>query len=511
MRQKKTRSQKQKVTLIVCVALFAALLPVYLLFIQPLLSEVAEPELPELLEGEVRDGLHILMFEHIEQATLSSIEVHNEHGSYTFYCTDEKKNTFSIKGMEGAPYVADSFSQLVVDTCYTLVEERLDDAQEDLSVYGLGEKDTPARFTVTKKGKDKISHTVLVGKEYPSGGGYYCMYEGRDAVYVLDSSLASTVLADVYSLISPKLTYPITEGNALMADDFTLVKNGEPFVAFDRLTAKETGKDQDEYVLKYPKGYNPNFNTYATLLLEMGTFSGLKTVACGSDLEALDSAMLKETYGIDVNAPYFLLSYACDDVETRVVFSEPNEEGVMYAYSTLYNLVATVDAASTTFLNWELLRYIDPYVYVKSIDDIAKVAIKGQIRNGEESLDVDALFTLDGEGTDLIVKDQSSAKPYDADGVKNFRQLMKSVIGIKIQDYTEETDVSAMTPLAEITVTDDEGETVALAFYTYSTRRCFYTVDGKGEFYVLRDDVEKVLRDTDRVIKGIRVDSESNL
>lgn len=82
------------------------------------------------------------------------------------------------------------------------------------------------------------------------------------------------------------------------------------------------------------------------------------------------------------------------------------------------------------------------------------------------------------------------------------------MLGIRLQDYSDTTDTDAMTPLAEMIIELDSGETLEYKFYTYSTRRCFYTINGKGEFYVLRDNVEKLLRDTDRMINGLPINSD---
>ncbi len=505
MIKKQTRSQKQLITLIVCAALFAVLLPVYLIFVQPLLHEaLTEEDPPELMEGEVLgDNNRILMFEHINEADLSSIEVHNEHGSYTFYRADDDK--FYIRGMEGAPYLMDAFKTLVVDAGYTLSIERLNDLNDDLSTYGLGEGDNPARYVLTKE--NGTTHTVLIGDMIPTGGGYYCMYEGRQAVYVL--GLSTVLLTDIHSMISPKLSFPVSETTAITVDDFTVVKNGEVLVAIDALTPEETGTGKMDYVFKHPKGASPNLNSYAIILEQMGSFAGLETVACGSELEKLDQAMLKETYGIDINHPAFLLSYTCGEVETVIVFSEPDEDGMMYAYTTVYNLVAKIDLKTASFVIWELLRYVDPALYAESIDTVAKIEITGSINNGGEKLDVDAYFTLEGEGDAIVIKQNGGAKPYDADSVKNFRQLYKTLLGLRLQDYTESKDIETMTPLAEMKITDDEGTTIKYAFYSYSTRRCYYTVNGEGDFYVLRDDVEKLLRDTDRMVNGLPIDDEA--
>ncbi len=503
--------KKQTRTIIICAAAFVLLLIAFLVFVKPLLvTEKTEDEPPVLLEGEVLGSNNrILMFPHAQKADILSIEVHNEHGTYTFYRGYNGDNdNFYIKGMEGAPYSLEMLSSLVVSSGYTLSMKRLDDMNEDLSVYGLGESDSPAWYLLTQM--DSTTHKVYIGDLIPTGGGYYCMYEGRKAVYVLDTSLSSTLLADVRTLITPSLGYPISTANMTKVDDFQIIKDGEMFIWIDTLSAEESGKEDGtmSYDMKYPSGYSPNLSTYSALLEVFGSFSGGETVACGSEVDELDADMLKEKYGIDIENPYYLIHYKCDDIDTYISFSKQDENGDMYAYSLIYNLVAKINISNAAFINWGLLKFVDPPLFGENINDVSKITIKGKIDNGEDKLDVDAYFTLEGEGETIIIKQNGGAKPYDADSVKNFRQLYKVMLGIRLQDYSDTTDTDAMTPLAEMIIELDSGETLEYKFYTYSTRRCFYTINGKGEFYVLRDNVEKLLRDTDRMINGLPINSD---
>ena len=66
-----------------------------------------------------------------------------------------------------------------------------------------------------------------------------------------------------------------------------------------------------------------------------------------------------------------------------------------------------------------------------------------------------------------------------------------------------------MTLLCELTVTRDNGEVLEFKFWSYSTRRCFYTVNGEGEYYTLRDSVEKLIRDADKIMSGLPVNSDN--
>lgn len=514
--------KKQKLTIIVCASVFAVLLAIYLIFIQPLLkTEETETEPPELLEGEVLGtNNRVLMFPHTEKADILSIEVHNEKGSYKFYRGFNGDNdNFYIEGMEGAPYSLELLSSLVVSSGYTLAmplgdgSPRLNDPSEDLSVYGLAEEDDPAWYILTTMSGKK--YKVFIGDLIPTGGGYYCMFDGRNAVYVLDSTLSSTLLADVKSMITPSLGYPISTSDMFNVDDFQIIKDGKLFVWIDTLTTEENGKDTPTYEAKFPKGMTLDTSTYATLLEVFSSFAGNETVACGSEMAKLDDVMLKTKYGINIEAPYYLIHYKVGDIDTYIDFSEPDEDGNMYAYSTVYNLVAKINISSAAFINWDILKFVSSSIFSDNINDVSKIEVVGSIDNGiDDKLDVDTYFTLggekdeDGKISDLIVKKKGSDKKFDADEVKNFRQFYKTILGIKLQGRTDSDETDKMTLICTLTVTKDDGEVLEFKFWSYSTRRCFYTVNGEGEYYTLRDSVEKLIRDADKIMSGLPVDSD---
>ena len=299
-------------------------------------------------------------------------------------------------------------------------------------------------------------------------------------------------------------------------DDFQIIKENKLFLWVDTLTAEESGKELPSYEAKFPAGMELNTSVYTSLLEVFSSFAGTETVACGSEVAKLDSAMLKEKYGIDIEAPYYLVHYKVGDIETYIEFSAPDEDGNMYAYSTVYNLVAKINIASAAFINWDILQYVSPAVFGDNINDVSKIEVKGSINNGaNEKLDVDTYFTLAGEKNekgqkdDIIIKKKGSDKKFDEDEVKNFRQFYKTILGIKLQGRTDSDETDKMTLLCEMTVTRDNGEVLEFKFWSYSTRRCFYTVNGEGEYYTLRDSVEKLIRDADKIMSGLPVDSDN--
>ena len=510
---------KKLISLIVVAAIVVLLIPTYFVVSKLLADGPADDDTtpPELLEGEVL-GLNnrILLFEHVEKADMYSIEVHNPAGTYTFYRGDD--DSFYIKGMETVTYSLEALSSLVVSSGYTLSMRRLAfEETEDLSSYGLAPENDPSWYIVTKM--DGVKHKVLIGNRIPTGGGFYCTYEGRErdgrpVVYILDTTLASTLLNDVHNLITPALAWPVSTSSYFNVDDFFIVRNGEMYVYIDMLTPEETGKDLPSYKLMVPEGYNVNLSTYSSMLETFSKFSADYCVKAGKELDDYSAEKLREEYGIDVEHPYYEVSYKVDGVTSVVVFSEPDETGGFYALSSVYNTIChmTTSSEGAAFLGWGLLKFVDNYVFSTNINEVSKISIKGRLDEKNtrgEDIDVDCAFTLSGEGETLLVYENQKTSAYDADNLKIFRQLYKDFLSLKIIDYVDEGHESKDTLLLELSFELDDGKRLDYRFYSYSTRRCFYTLNGTGEFYVMRSLVEKVIRDADRMLHGEQIIAES--
>lgn len=494
--------KRQLRTIIICAVAFVVCVVAYFTVVGPLIASlVTADEVPELLDGEVLGtNNRILMMEHVEKADMESIEIHNAYGTYTMYRGDDEE--FYIKGHEGAPYSLEALSSMVVSAGYTLSIERvgMNLTDEEMSAYGLGPDDDYAWYTITKL--DGTTYTVHIGDLIPTGGGYYAAYEGRNAVYVLDTTLASTLLTDVTAIITPILSYPLSTSNYYMIDNFYLYRAGDVVVWIDFLTGEEMddAASLGTYVMYYPAEYTPNTTNYDTILQKLAAFYGTACVELGSAGEAISSDHLLEAYGINISDPDYGILYTYNGVNSAVYFSKPDENGVMYAYSELFNLVATINYSDVTFLDWDLIKFVDRPVFYKNINDIATISVEGK--------DVSETFTLEGESTDIVITPQSTGKAFDADDVQNFRQLYKGMLSINMEDYTEESDTSKLDCMMTLTVVTDAGETTVYKFYQYSTRRCFYTINGTGQFYTLSDQIQKVLNDTVRVVNGEPIDSD---
>ncbi len=194
----------------------------------------------------------VQIFPHVEQKNILTIEVHNEHGSFTFQRFNtvtnkvDKTASFVLKDSVTTAYDPELFAELYVDAGYTLATMKLKDPIKDengnFSEYGLV-AETRTRKKLDENGKvmtdengnelteeyryepayfiltdiDGNRHKVIVGDPLLTGQGFYVQYVDvsgkeevkRDAVYVLDNTLQKSVLSRVEDFLTPMITYPL--------------------------------------------------------------------------------------------------------------------------------------------------------------------------------------------------------------------------------------------------------------------------------------------------------------
>ena len=499
---------KNRIYLIITTAvIFVALLCAYIFVVAPMLEE--EPEEPklELLEGEVwASSATILMFDQVERANIKSIEVTNSNGSYKFYY-DEAKKDFFVEGYVNAPYSKEMISALVTGAGYPVTMTRVTEKAEDLSEYGLAESDNPAFYVLTAK--DGKTYKVYIGNMIPTGAGYYTKYEARDAVYVTNASIANTLLGPIESLVTPMLFIPTTQSDYFLVKDFILSKENKPFLRITSETkpAKTSdGKDYEEFVnykMDYPAEYTVSTN-YDVMLQGFMEFYGNSVIALGKDDEIISDEILEE-YGL--KTPAYEMLFTHNGIENDILISKKTEDNRYFAYSLLFNVICDFPAETFNFLEWELMDYVDKPLLQYNINDISSITVKS--KDFEETF---IIYTSEGEtttnpvtgatttATDIQVE-MKSTKKYVADP-KNFRQFYMGLLTTNLVTYADVTDPTGLECLAEIKVITREGKKIEFAFYPYATRRCLYTLNGKGEFYVLKDAVDKLVSDAKKLISG---------
>ena len=497
---------RQKRPVIICAAIFVVLLIAYFAVVRPLVNSGLEEETKapiETVEGEVV-GINdrYLMFPQIERKGIQSIQVENEYGTYEFY--RDKNDEFQIRGFEGTSFDLTKFSSLVTSAGYTLAKVKVVDNATDaeLKEYGLDKPKASWTLTTTTG----VKYKVHVGYDLLTGGGYYCMLDGRRSVYVLDTTLAETMFAPIEYMVSPIIMAGVAQDNYFMIDDFTLM-NGDDVLFSAKIVdpAKQNNPDAlVEHIMQYPAAYFPDTDLLYEIFYSYMGLQGTEVVKLGVKEEDM------KKYGLENPAHTMYFKY--NGAEIMLFFSELQENGTYYAYSTLFpQYISVVDFATVNYLELPLIDWINAYTFQQWITAVSAIEIKGS--------GADVKFSLthgkDADGNATLAVDSSTGLHIANADIYNFRQFYKTLLSIDIQDYAglSEADLKKVVKedncILTFTFYNLSGDKTVYKFYPYSSsgRRALMTINGQGEFYVLTDLIEKIASDANKVLSGLDIDS----
>ncbi len=495
--------RRQGILIVVFAVLFAVSLAAYFIFIKPITTPVEKAEeAPETEKGEELDSkFRFFMFGSLERNEIASITVDNEYGGFTF--ENDGDGNFHIKGYDTVPYNPELFAQLVNITSYTLSKTKVGSnlTDEKMEEYGLLEP--VASWTVTALSGD--SYTVYVGDKLLTGGGYYCKLEGRNSAYVLGTNVEAAVLVPIEKYVTPVLVAGMTNDNYYLTDDFTVYRDGEKLLSLSLVPKdeQENEKALAEVIMDYPTAYYPNSSLYYTIIYDYMELVAESCEKLGASAEDLENAGLAE--------PAHMITFVHNKAKYELRFSELTEDGYYYAYSNFCpNVIARCNGESFKYLEYDLIEWIEEYVFQQYITDIDKMEVKTDKVEAQFNLTHD--FAEDG---DTVTHVSANGKNLSDDQVSNFRQYYKSFLAIAIQDYYYDDEYCTLTEDEVKEMISDksraylvfnyettDGEGAELCFYEYSTRHSLVTINGVGEFYVLTDLVKKVENDTVRILNG---------
>lgn len=399
----------------------------------------------ESLGGTVKNK-RVMMFPRVGQDNTYSITVKNQYGEFTFYRdkvenTDSsagKKYTTTVNVKKGenlilAAYDPTLFASLCVSCGYTLTMQKLNladaeapknaDGSINLDAYGLVDRYdedgkltySPAVYTIVKGAAQADgsmsatdeSYTVKVGDAILSGGGYYVQLNGRDAVYIVSSSIAETVLQPVEALVTPALVYPMTVSTYVMVNDFFLAtvadmskidqddedetkNNINIKILFDYV---DLAKRQDSIFSSSPywltkehgasmgDGFVLDNDSVSTVLgnLYQMEFVGCKVVnPTDDDLKAYN--LYENIYLLRFKYDPQVASGGSDEedwADNWVFISQKNEKtGTYYAYSSMYDMIVEVDQSFFSFLEWSDSHWYNKYFFQQNIAYVKQMTIR---------------------------------------------------------------------------------------------------------------------------------------
>ena len=147
-----------------------------------------------------------------------SISYTNSYGTFAF-SYDTENETWSYDSDEHFPVTQSYLTSISSDLKSFTAERKLEEVQDDLSVYGL---DNPS-CTITAKGSDETEVTIQIGSLNSYNSDYYAKVEGSDDIYTIASSYVSDISNDI-SALQEKESFPTITSTSIT--DVQLSKDG---------------------------------------------------------------------------------------------------------------------------------------------------------------------------------------------------------------------------------------------------------------------------------------------
>jgi len=548
--------QKQMMIISICAVCLIILAVLYFIVLKPIIDKLNEPDeikievlydengndtsrkvvknkkgeiLETLLEGEVIDersylkNPRILVTPQVVRADMKSVQVKNKEDNYKLI-HHLGNNTYYVEGAELVPINGEVIASFFTNAGYLLSMLRVaakdvDDGSEileNLEPFGLKPENPESYFIVTKT--DNTWYKIIIGDKIPTTGGYYIMYEDekglRPAIYIVDTTIEETILSTRYSIMLPVIVEPIKMNESYLIDNFNFYKNGELFVNIYEGPIPENSEAFVNHVMGYPAPYMVSDN-YSSLIYQITNIMGDRVVYAIGIEDEFDENIIVE-YGFDEYAARITFDFK--EKKYDFIFSKQNENGNYYVWTDFMSIVEVspeklkLEGIPQSFIEWDILKFVDKTIFSYNINQVSSVEIKIP---GKENV----LFTIapdpnSDKERDRIVK--GNGKDLIVDG--GFRDFYYSILCIELVDFINiDTDTSVYTekePMAQMIITMDDGFGTLVRDYKFYfdeeyTRRCYFTINGTGDFYVPRDKIKKLITDTDLILQNLPIAKEA--
>ncbi len=445
------------------------------------------------------EGIRVYRF---SPKNVEYMEISNPHGTYRVRMEGEQ---VQIVGYETIPLLSASstglFRSVETLTLNTVVDENCTNP----SRFGL--ENPQATITIQAYSDAKV--TFYIGDANPTGDYYYMSVQGETAVYLMERLFAERYLKSVAEYCDKKI-YKTFD----LASDFRglTVKSPTLNYAFRQATEEEKKIDGiyfSNIAMTSPYQWGVEANAMETVMATMVDLSADSVVQmCVSDKDLAQ-------YGLDkAHRTEIVLSVYADpnpmmyNNVTYPYFDSTKPTGQYSNYTVTYWLGTTVDKQvyvmfegrpvvytmpSDTFswLEWTPYRYCTKLLfgeYLSNLQSLTVTSADGEYIfniSGADSEDKDDLKVTCG---DISVKGDS------------FRDFYANMMGMfPSGEGTMPTDAEE---ILTISYTTTDNVTQTLKFYPVDSRNCLVQVRDQAFLTVRITEVNKVINDTQKLLKG---------
>lgn len=429
--------------------------------------------LPKEPAGEEKANAVVLIDADLTEA--DRVEIKNTFDSYTL--VKRAIENYYIEGKEDYPVVFDNVEYLLENITNLKATKMLVEQPTDEQLEGYGLKDPAGVVTITN---DNDRYVLSLGTTSASGN-YYCRLNDDPAVYLLDTTVPGIVLLSRYQFYSDALIE--YESDASANEDLTdIYIGGTGRVPAIRMTQQVLGEEEvgTAYILTEP--FNHSASTATTSVL-----SNMMTALASATIVGDDtSAQGLTPYGLD--KPVYTYQFVKGGKTTTVHFGNVNDSGYQYCYREGGQFVYYVESSYVEVLGGSVKSFCENLIYSRTIFNYAALKIEGN--NKVYNI---AVGDRDEAGDFHVVINN---KKVNSDLFSDFTSHLTS---ISITDVGEKVSNEC---ICTVTITLRDGSVDVLKFYPVSELKCFYELNGSGQFYVSMMNVEKIIENAQKLYDG---------
>ncbi len=410
---------------------------------------------PKQEETPTSDIQTVNMF-HVEKSDIASLEVESATETYTVSRSGESwiiNDNPEIKANQS------KIETLLYESASVTARELLEENATNLIQYGL---DLPSR-SVTVTLKDGKTHKILIGNTTLDGSLCYLMMEGETKVYTksatgcdsLASSLSRLLETDIYSM------------NAEDVSKISIKKAGaeEILLVREQVSVNEASEPLYEWQMKNPLVKTGNAYNVEELLMEnIVTQSALLVIPAGEQ---------KGDYGLSKPQAEYSIENQDGSKRYHITVGQPQEDGT-YIRLSGDSAIYQVSSSTLDFLEPGYRDLVDKLIHIENIQDVKTILVKG----GGKS------FLLDISGSKFKINDKEIEE-------KKFRKTYQAVIGLTMDDYTNEP-VAGETAYS-ITYNKKDGTQVVVSCKSFDDRNYLVQVNGEGNLLIRKKQIDNMI------------------
>jgi hypothetical protein len=414
---------------------------------------------------------------------ITTLKVKNSTGGYTI---THSGDTYSINGIETSLLSQDTLTttvQAVTDIQATKLVEK---GSTNLKQYGLDNPQTV--IDITSGGK---TTTIDIGNDTPTSDGNYFNVKGSADVYKAATTFISSFSGTNLDFVNMTL---VAVDSASLANITDLEFGGAartPSIVLKQNVSSASSASSDTaaaptYSMLSPRSYTVDSNNVSSTLTSLGALSASGAITVDMSDKSLQKYGLKN--------PQYTVTATISGKKVKLDFGTPfNANDTSYLPVVLEGkpLIYKVDASSVPFYNYKLTDLCSTLLFTDQIDTVKSVTVS----KGSES------YTINFTGTEDKLVATYNGKTLDTNYARKFYE---SVVGISTEGTAAKPAKGSTYAKIVVNYRDTSKSPTTMEFITIDARKCFWSINGQGDFYILRDSIDNAITTTKAFVGGAK-------